>query len=188
MDKLRFEINFHRKRYSIYIDRTAHHRFKNKTQAQNFIKKFREVIHDNVLVLGNIYGQLQVIKQQHYQFFDSRMKDKVKGTCDSFEKSYHWIYRNWAGSDVQFTQINVSFMHVHDFIMSLKRYAQRNKQRVLLANLYAIEKTYTIISRSYDRDIQGLTDGVSYRTEEIKINPFKNGTTDKESLRKSRAS
>lgn len=189
MDKLKFNVTFHRKRYQVFIEMGVAHKFKNKNQANDFIKKFRNVIHDNVLVLGNCYSQLQTIKQHYYNFFNGETKRHLKSACRDFEQSYHWIYGNYCDHPhVQFTQIRVSFDNIIDIMNTLKKDAQRNKRRVLLSQLYPIEKIIYLILDTYTKNINGLTDGVSYRTEEIKLKPFNDGNTSKKTLRKPKAS
>lgn len=173
MDKLKFNVTFHRNRYSIFIDWGVSHKFKNKNQAKEFIKKFRSVIHDNVLVLGSIQTQLLTIRHFYSPFFNNHTKREVKAVLEDFEQSYYWIYGNFSPqSHVQFNQIRIAFGAVQSFLDILKKDAQKNKRKVMLAQIYPLQKMYNLCLSSYASDIRGLTEGVSYRTELKTINPL----------------
>lgn len=173
MDKLKFDVTFHRNRYSVFIDWGVSHKFRNKNQAKAFIKKFRDVIHDNVLVLGAIYTHLLIVRNFYAPFLNNDTKRQIKAAIGDFEQSYYWIYGNFAShSHVQFNQIRVSFTVVQQFMDILKKDAQVNKRKVMLAQLYPLQKMYDLCLSSYASDIRGLTDGVSYRTELKSINPL----------------
>ncbi|WP_136465208.1 hypothetical protein [Flagellimonas onchidii] len=190
MDKLKFDITFNRNRYSVFIDWGVSHKFRNKNQAKAFIKKFRDVIHDNVLILGAIQSQLVAIRNLYYPFFNLMTKRDLKICIEDFEQSYYFIYGNLAGDNhVQFNQIRVSFNCVQSLLDCLKKDAQVNKRKVMLAQLYPLQKMYDLVLSSYANDIRGLTDGVSYRTELKTINPLDETKNEpKHSIRRQTAS
>lgn len=175
MDQIKFSVTFHRKKYDIYIERGLHHRFKNKFEVTKFIKKYKLAVHDSVIIMGNLFAQLHAIRQLWLPYYNVETKLALREHVKDFEDQYFMIYNNKGsngGSYVQFNKIRVCFDVLLDMINTMKIDAQKNKRSVVLNNIYAIDKMYGLVLQNYVSEINGLTNGVQYRSEAIKLKRF----------------
>ena len=180
MKQLKFSVTFCLKRYNIYIDPENPLHFKHEYEAKKFISKFREVIHDNVLIIGNLHQQVHSLKQIYYQYLPFEATRELYVTANEYEKRYFLIYHNFGGENqasYQWGNINACFSLLEKEILILKNYAQRHKKSILLAQVYPLLKIYDHVYGLYSKEISGLTDGISYRSELIKL---KSSTQDNE--------
>ncbi|WP_421809434.1 hypothetical protein [Flagellimonas sp.] len=168
MKNLKFNITHRGRVYHVFIEMGLEHSFKNKSQARKFIEKYKSVINDNIVIMGAINEQVNSLVMLYYPFIPNRIVRDLHIRNVDFNDCYNRIY-NPMKVYVQFVQIRACFNFLEQRLDLMKKYAQRSKRPVLLNQLYPWIKTFELIYRSYQRDIEGLTDGVNYRTELKKL-------------------
>jgi hypothetical protein len=164
LKNLKFDITHNGRTYNVFIEMGLAHKFKNKYQARQFIEKYKKVINDNVIVLGAINEQINNLVMLYYPFVESRIIRELHIRNVDFNDCYNRIY-DPVKNYVQFVQIRACFNLLESRIELFKKWGQRNKHPVLLNQLYPWSKTFHLIVSSYQNDIEGLTNGVNYRTE-----------------------
>lgn len=189
MKELHFKVNFNGKVHSIYIERHLLLYFNSKTEAKNYVRRYKKTVHDNILMLGNISQQLYTLKHMFYQNMDFRSMYNFNDYHMSFEKSFFQIYHNRGGDDssvVQFNQIRISFDRCEDMILVLKRHGRRKRQVMLLRQLTAIEKLFNLIYSNYDSEIKHLFVAKGLKGRVIKLDNNANKIPYSQSLRQNK--
>ncbi|WP_036385055.1 hypothetical protein [Muricauda sp. MAR_2010_75] len=177
MQKLQFKITHLRKTYRIYIERDVVHLFRTKAEANQYIKKYKSVLTDNLPIMLNLEFQLNMLRNQHFQFMDTRMQRNLLNAFIDFHDSYGMIFCNMGGENecaVQFNKIRVSFDFLFDIVDFMKDYGQRNKKPVLLNQLNGISKILVLTERNYSNEVKGLFVAHGYRGRLQSLKPSEN--------------
>jgi len=172
MESLSYSITFAGNTYQIYLDRNVTHLFNSKTAAKRYVSKYKHIVHDNVLLIGNLSSQVHNVKVFYNPFLPSEVSRKYKYFHENFEDAYYNIYHNYYdNSSVKWSKIRVSFDFLLDMIILLRSYGQRHKRVVLLNQIYPIQKMYLLVVKSYNEDIRGLHHvNTSYRGRLLNLN------------------
>ncbi|UII79559.1 hypothetical protein [Flagellimonas sp. CMM7] len=152
--------------YSIHIEREVFHLFKTKKEAKDYIRKYKNVLTDNLPIMLNLQMQLEMLRNQHYQFMNTRLQRELYQNLVDFEKEFALIFWNNGGDNftyVQFNKIRVAMNIIDNAIAIIKRYGQVNKHKVLLNQLYAIEKIFILMQKNYNQEVRGLYVAHGYR-------------------------
>ncbi len=177
MHNLKFKISHFNNNYEIYIEREVSHLFRTKKEARDYIKKYRAVLTDNLPIMLNIQGQLEMLRNQHYQFMNTQFQRSLYNELIDFEEEFSQIFFNRGGDNhatVQFKKIRVCFNILENVVFTLKRYGQKNKRAVMLNQLYGVEKILILTEKNYNREVKGLFVAHGYRESLRKLKLTKN--------------
>lgn len=143
----------------------------------DYISRYRSVLTDNLPIILNVHSQLELLRNQHYQFLTTSLQRDLYRCFMDFEEEFSMIFWNRGGDNetyVQFNKIRVSFNILDTIVQKLKQYGQKYKRVVMLNQLYGIEKILILTEKNYNREVKGLFVAHGYREGLRKLKPIQN--------------
>lgn len=162
MKKITLEIDVHEHNTTVHLGNGEWLKFKNKTKAEKFIRKYKQVLGDNISLLNVLQPQINLIYRQNILQLDDSTQRSVQYYLKSYDERFDFIYRNYSEGNQNafvFSNIENCFEHLNSSASLLysfgklhKNYTLKNAVKPILKNLKILFSTYQADKRSLNVD------------------------------------
>ena len=177
MKDIKIELYFSRERkYHISLDRYSYINFKTKLEAENYLRKFRKVLRENVSQLQVINSQVYTLYSLNYLQFDALTTEKIDENFSIFGKTYHRIFYTFSqGNQTTFVFKNIDFCFsiLLDIVYGLRDYGQKHKNYVLTNQSRSNLKFIKALQKEYNLDKKNVFLSHSSENNVISIKKLK---------------
>ena len=130
MKQLYLEITKYRKKYRVHLGNGNWLTFNNKTEANNFLRKYKRVIRDNVSILNITQPTINQVFRNSYFQFSERDINYYHGLFHSYDDRFKYIFKRFSPGNSNafiFQNINTCYHILIEIVESLHSFGQRGK-------------------------------------------------------------
>ena len=165
MKNLHFEIEEKEHYCSIHLVNCEWLKFKNKTKAKKFVRKYKKVILDNVRILNSIQPQINQLYRQNILQLEEGIKRSVRQSLLAFDDRFEYIFKIFSpgnNNDFVLGNIEKSFDHLESAAFILFSFAKKYKNYSLKASTRPILKNLELLYKQYKKDRKSLKVDMAY--------------------------
>ena len=166
MRKLDFEIKEQGNRHTVHLGNGEWLNFENRTRAETFVRKYKNVIQDNVGMLNLMQPQLNSMYRQNIMSLDSSTQRRISQDLMTFEKRFEFIFGTFSSGNQNafiFQNIGTCLEALSNVARLLYDYAKRYKHYGLKISVLPIIKNLELIEKQMYQDKKNLFVDNGYR-------------------------
>ena len=166
MRKLDFEISQKEDLFTVHLGNGEWLSFENRTRAETFVRKYKNVIQDNVGMLNLMQPQLNAMYRQNIMSLDSTTQRRISQDLMDFENRFEYIFGTFSSGNQNvfiFQNIGTCLEALSNVARLLYDYAKRYKHYGLKISVLPIIKNLEMIEKQMNQDRKTLFVDNGYR-------------------------
>jgi hypothetical protein len=166
MRKLEFQVSQKEDFFTVHLGNGEWLKFNNRTKAETFVRKYKNVIQDNVGMLNLMQPQLNALYRQNIMSLDDTTQRRISQELMTFEKRFDFIFGTFSPGNQNsfiFQNIDTCLGALCETSRLLYDYAKRYKHYGLKISILPIIKNLEIIERQLNLDKKNLFVNNGYR-------------------------
>lgn len=175
MKKIEMEIWNDEHFSSVHLGNGEWLKFKNKTKAEKFVRKYRRVILDNVKLMNVLQPQINLLYRQNILQLDESTKRSIGFYLKNYDERFEYIFKIFSSGNQNsfvFQNIDNCFEHLHSSISLLYSFSKKYKHYALKDATRPILKNLEMLYGQYDQDKRNLRIDETY-LEVKEVKPLK---------------